>query len=51
LKDYPSQILPVHVIYPSRRNLAPRTRVVMEFVIDQAREIQAFLATGTNVLV
>jgi DNA-binding transcriptional LysR family regulator len=51
LKDYPSQILPVHVIYPSRRNLAPRTRVVMEFVIEQAREIQAFLAAGTNVLV
>jgi DNA-binding transcriptional LysR family regulator len=51
LKDYPSQILPVHVIYPSRRNLAPRTRVVMEFVIEQAQEIQALLATGTNVLV
>jgi DNA-binding transcriptional LysR family regulator len=51
LKDYPSQILPVHVIYPSRRNLAPRTRVVMEFVIEQAREIQAFLSAGTNVLV
>jgi DNA-binding transcriptional LysR family regulator len=51
LKDYPSQILPVHIIYPSRRNLAPRTRVVMEFVIEQAREIQALLATGSNVLV
>jgi DNA-binding transcriptional LysR family regulator len=51
LKDYPSQILPVYVIYPSRRNLAPRTRVVMEFVVEQAREIQALLATGNNVLV
>jgi LysR substrate binding domain len=45
LKDYPSQMLPVHVIYPSRRNLAPRTRVVMDFVIEQTREIQALLAT------
>jgi DNA-binding transcriptional LysR family regulator len=45
LKGYPSQILPVHVIYPSRRNLPPRTRVVMDFVIEQAREIQALLAT------
>jgi DNA-binding transcriptional LysR family regulator len=51
LKDYPSQILPVHVIYPSRRNLPPRTRVVMDFVIEQAREIQSLLATGTNVLI
>jgi DNA-binding transcriptional LysR family regulator len=51
LKDYPSQILPVHVIYPSRRNLPPRTRVVMDFVIQQAREIQALLATGTSVLI
>jgi DNA-binding transcriptional LysR family regulator len=51
LKDYPSQILPVYVIYPSRRNLAPRTRVVMEFVIEQAREIQALLATNTDELV
>jgi DNA-binding transcriptional LysR family regulator len=48
LKDYPSQMLPVHVIYPSRRNLAPRTRVVMDFVIEQTREIQALLATGAN---
>jgi DNA-binding transcriptional LysR family regulator len=50
LKDYPSQIVPVHIIYPSRRNLAPRTRVVMEFVAEQMREIQALLATGEDVL-
>jgi DNA-binding transcriptional LysR family regulator len=51
LKDYPSQIMPVYIIYPSRHNLAPRTRVVMEFVIEQMREIQALLATGANVLI
>jgi DNA-binding transcriptional LysR family regulator len=51
LKDYPSQIVPVYIIYPSRHNLAPRTRIVMEFVIEQAREIQALLATGASVLI
>jgi DNA-binding transcriptional LysR family regulator len=51
LIDYPSQILPVHIIYPSRRNLAPRTRVVMDFVIEQAQEIQALLARGANVII
>ena len=51
LKDYPSQIMPVYIIYPSRHNLAPRTRVVMEFVIEQTREIQALLATGAKVLI
>jgi DNA-binding transcriptional LysR family regulator len=51
LKDYPSQIMPVYIIYPSRHNLAPRTRVVMEFVIEQMREIQALLATGAKVLI
>jgi DNA-binding transcriptional LysR family regulator len=46
LKNYPSQIMPVYIIFPSRRNLAPRTRVVMDFVVAQTQEIQAFLATG-----
>jgi DNA-binding transcriptional LysR family regulator len=51
LTDYPSEIEPVYIIYPSRRNLAPRTRVVMEFVMEQAREIQALLKTGAEVLI
>jgi DNA-binding transcriptional LysR family regulator len=51
LIDFPSQIVPVHIIYPSRRNLAHRTRVVMDFVIEQARAIQALLATGADVVV
>jgi DNA-binding transcriptional LysR family regulator len=50
LIDYPSQIVPVHIVYPSRRNLAPRTRVVLNFVIEQSREIQALLAAGTDVV-
>jgi DNA-binding transcriptional LysR family regulator len=44
LIDYPSQPVPVHIIYPSRRNLAPRTRIVMDFILEQAREIQALLS-------
>lgn len=51
LVDYPSQIVPVYIIFPSRRNLAPRTRVVLDFVVEQAREIQASLSAGAAVLV
>jgi DNA-binding transcriptional LysR family regulator len=50
LIDYPSQIVPVHLIYPSRRNLAPRTRVVMEYLVEQAEEMQALLASDAEVL-
>jgi DNA-binding transcriptional LysR family regulator len=45
LIDYPSRTEPVHIVYPSRRNLAPRTRVVLDFVVEQSREIQALLKT------
>lgn len=50
LEDYPSQIVPVHIVYPSRRNLAPRTRVVMDFLVEQTREISALLAQGAEVV-
>jgi DNA-binding transcriptional LysR family regulator len=50
LNDYPSQLVPVHIVYPSRRNLAPRTRVVMDFLVEQARETTALLAAGAEVL-
>ncbi len=50
LRDYPSQLVPVHIVYPSRRNLAPRTRVVMDFVLEQAKDITAMLAAGAEVL-
>jgi DNA-binding transcriptional LysR family regulator len=50
LNDYPSQIDPVHLVYPSRRNLAPRTRVVMDFLVEQAREITTLLEAGAEVL-
>jgi DNA-binding transcriptional LysR family regulator len=50
LNDYPSQLVPVHIVYPSRRNLAPRTRVVMDFLVEQTRETSSLLAAGAEVL-
>ncbi|WP_439409143.1 LysR family transcriptional regulator [Bradyrhizobium sp. DASA03076] len=40
LSDYPSPGLPFSLVYPSRRHLAPRTRLVMDFVIEQVRQIR-----------
>ena len=37
LADYPSERSEVYVIYPSRRYLAPRTRVVIDFLVEQVR--------------
>ncbi len=37
LSDYQSQPVALHIVYPSRRNLAPRTRVVLEFVVREIR--------------
>ena len=45
-----SQRVPVHIVYPSRRNVATRTRVVMDYVVELTREISALLAQGAEVL-
>ena len=50
MEDYESQRVPVHIVYPSRRNLAPRTRVVMDFLLQQTREISVLLEQGAEVL-
>ena len=50
LDDYPSQQVPVHIVYPSRGNLAPRTRVVMDFLMEQMREISLLLEQGAEVV-
>lgn len=50
LEDYPSQRVPVHIVYPSRRNLAPRTRVVMDFLIEQTRELTTLIGQGAEVV-
>ncbi len=40
LKDWPAPRTPAFIVYPSRRNLAPRTRVVIDFVIEQTRQLR-----------
>lgn len=46
LHDHPSVRIPLHLVYPSRRHLAPRTRVVMEFLIEQYGQIESVLAAA-----
>jgi DNA-binding transcriptional LysR family regulator len=44
LPDYPSDRAQVFVIYPSRRHLAPRTRVMIDFLVDIGRALETWLA-------
>ena len=48
LSEFPAPSIPLNLVYPSRRHLAPRTRIVFEFFLEQARQIQAMLATVTD---
>jgi DNA-binding transcriptional LysR family regulator len=43
LPNYPSQELPVSILYPSRRSVPPRTRVVMDFLVHE-------IDTGTKAI-
>jgi DNA-binding transcriptional LysR family regulator len=45
LGDFPTPGFRVSLVYPSRRHLAPRTRLVLEFIMSEIRQIQARLAT------
>jgi DNA-binding transcriptional LysR family regulator len=44
LPKYKSGRQPAFVLYPSRRHLAPRTRVVIDFLVEQVSEAAARLA-------
>jgi DNA-binding transcriptional LysR family regulator len=48
LSEFPAPSIPLSLVYPSRRHLAPRTRIVFEFILEQARQVQAMLATVTD---
>jgi DNA-binding transcriptional LysR family regulator len=48
LSDFPAAGIPLSLVYPSRRHLAPRTRLVMDFIWEQVRQIQAELATASD---
>ncbi len=41
LPEYTSEPLPAYLVYPSRRHLAPRTRVVIDFLIDQVQRLRS----------
>jgi DNA-binding transcriptional LysR family regulator len=47
LRDFPAPGVPYSLVYPSRRHLAPRTRLVMDFIWEQFRQAQAELATAS----
>jgi DNA-binding transcriptional LysR family regulator len=48
LSEFPAPTTPLSLVYPSRRHLAPRTRVVFEFILEQMGQVQAMLATVTD---
>jgi DNA-binding transcriptional LysR family regulator len=43
LRGFPAAGLTVSLVYPSRRHLAPRTRLVLEFFLEQVRQVRALL--------
>jgi DNA-binding transcriptional LysR family regulator len=48
LSDFPTPGLPISLVYPSRRHLAPRTRLVLDFIEKQVREVRAMFATDID---
>jgi len=48
LSEFPAPSIPLSLVYPSRRHLAPRTRVIFEFILEEVRQVQAMLATVTD---
>jgi DNA-binding transcriptional LysR family regulator len=46
LPDFPSEPRQAFLVYPSRRHLAPRTRVVIDFLIEQFTALDKRLADG-----
>jgi DNA-binding transcriptional LysR family regulator len=48
LSEFPAQGIPLSLVYPSRRHLAPRTRLVLDFIAEQFREAQAMLTAVTD---
>jgi DNA-binding transcriptional LysR family regulator len=45
LRDFPAPGVRFSLVYPSRRHLAPRTRLVMDFIWEQVRQVQAETAS------
>jgi len=45
LNEFPVPGPPLSLVYPSRRHLAPRTRLVLEFIVEQGKQVQTMLAS------
>jgi DNA-binding transcriptional LysR family regulator len=45
LNDFPAIGVGFNLVYPSRRHLAPRTRLVLDFIWEQMRQVQEVLDT------
>jgi DNA-binding transcriptional LysR family regulator len=41
LPEFTSETLPAYLVYPSRRHLAPRTRVVIDFLIEEVHRVRS----------
>lgn len=39
LPDFEPERTRIHVVYPSRRHLAPRVRVTIDFIVEQAHRL------------
>jgi DNA-binding transcriptional LysR family regulator len=48
LSDFPAPALPINLVYPSRRHLAPRTRLVRDFIDKQVREVRTMYRIGED---
>jgi DNA-binding transcriptional LysR family regulator len=46
MKDWRPGRLPLHAVYPTRRHLAPRTRAVIDFLLDEFRLDPALSSYG-----
>ena len=49
LREFQTERVSIHAIYPSRRNLAPRTRAVIDFLVDEFRLDPALSSYGEQV--
>ena len=45
LEDFPASGIPISLVYPSRRHLAPRTRLVLDFVQSEMRAVRKAVAS------
>ncbi len=46
LPEYASETLPAYLVYPSRRHLAPRTRAVIDFLIEEVHRLRSRRSDG-----